>query len=76
MGSKAAARVIAQQAGAPVIPGVDGADKSLDELKMAANAIGYPVLIKASAGGGGKGMRVVWSEAEFGCAASGAKRSP
>ncbi len=65
MGSKAAARVIAQQAGAPVIPGVDGADKSLDELKMAANAIGYPVLIKASAGGGGKGMRVVWSAAEF-----------
>ena len=65
MGSKAAARVIAQQAGAPVIPGVDGADKSLEELKMAANAIGYPVLIKASAGGGGKGMRVVWSAEEF-----------
>ena len=65
MGSKAAARVIAQQAGAPVIPGVDGADKSLDELKMAANVIGYPVLIKASAGGGGKGMRVVWSAEEF-----------
>ena len=65
MGSKAAARVIAQQAGAPVIPGVDGADKSLAELEMAATAIGYPVLIKASAGGGGKGMRVVWSAAEF-----------
>ena len=65
MGSKAAARVLAQQAGVPVIPGVDGADKSLDELEMAAAAIGYPVLIKASAGGGGKGMRVVASAAQF-----------
>ncbi len=65
MGSKAAARVLAQQAGAPVIPGVDGADKTLEELEMSANAMGYPVLIKASAGGGGKGMRVVWQPEEF-----------
>ena len=43
----------------PVVPGVDGLDKSDDELAAAAAAIGYPVLIKASAGGGGKGMRVV-----------------
>jgi len=65
MGSKAAARELAQQAGVPVVPGVDGAGKSEAELQAAAAAIGYPVLIKASAGGGGKGMRVVWSEAEM-----------
>jgi acetyl-CoA carboxylase biotin carboxylase subunit len=65
MGSKAAARELAQRAGTPVIPGVDGAGKTLDELKAAAEAIGYPVLIKASAGGGGKGMRVVWAADEF-----------
>lgn len=61
MGSKASARELAQQAGVPVVPGVDGAGKTNDELAAAANEIGYPVLIKASAGGGGKGMRVVWS---------------
>jgi 3-methylcrotonyl-CoA carboxylase alpha subunit len=61
MGSKAQAREIAQQAGVPVIPGVDGAGKSLAELQQAAEKMGYPVLIKASAGGGGKGMRVVGS---------------
>ncbi|PID86792.1 MAG: pyruvate carboxylase subunit A [Chloroflexi bacterium] len=65
LGSKVAARVLAQQAGAPVIPGVDGADKTLEELEMTANAMGYPVLIKASAGGGGKGMRVVQRAEEF-----------
>ncbi|MBE2201150.1 MAG: acetyl-CoA carboxylase biotin carboxylase subunit [Anaerolinea sp.] len=65
MGSKAAARILAQRAGVPVVPGVDGAGKTETELRTAATAIGYPVLIKASAGGGGKGMRVVWSEAEF-----------
>ncbi|MFO7679627.1 MAG: acetyl-CoA carboxylase biotin carboxylase subunit [Chloroflexota bacterium] len=65
MGSKAAARMLAQQAGVPVIPGVDGAGKSLIDLKAAASAIGYPVLIKASAGGGGKGMRIVWSADEL-----------
>lgn len=73
MGSKASAREIAQRAGAPVIPGVDGAGKSLDELKAAANEIGYPVLIKASAGGGGKGMRVVWAAEEFGDALQSAR---
>jgi len=59
LGSKAAARALAQQHGVPVVPGVDGAGQSDDELAAAAEAIGYPVLIKASAGGGGKGMRVV-----------------
>jgi acetyl-CoA carboxylase biotin carboxylase subunit len=65
MGSKTAARVLAQSAGVPVVPGADGADKSDNELMTTAAAIGYPILIKASAGGGGRGMRVVWSEDEF-----------
>ena len=65
MGSKAAARNLAQSASVPVLPGVDGAGKRDGELISAAAEIGYPVLIKASAGGGGKGMRVAWSESEF-----------
>ncbi|MBP6016685.1 MAG: acetyl-CoA carboxylase biotin carboxylase subunit [Candidatus Promineofilum sp.] len=59
LGSKAAARALAQRHDVPVVPGVDGAGRSDNELAEAAEAIGYPVLIKASAGGGGKGMRVV-----------------
>ena len=65
MGSKASAREVAQQAGVPVTPGVDGAGKSDVELAQAANDLGYPVLIKASAGGGGKGMRIVHSPDAF-----------
>jgi 3-methylcrotonyl-CoA carboxylase alpha subunit len=65
MGSKARSREIAIQAGVPVIPGLDGAGKSAAELQAAAAEMGYPVLIKASAGGGGKGMRVVWSPDEL-----------
>lgn len=66
MGSKARAREVAVKAGVPVIPGVDGAGKRDEELLAAAEAIGFPVLIKASAGGGGKGMRIVRSAKEFG----------
>jgi 3-methylcrotonyl-CoA carboxylase alpha subunit len=65
MGSKTAARIMAQRAGAPVVPGVDGAGKSDVDLMTSAAAIGYPVLIKASAGGGGRGMRLVWEANEF-----------
>lgn len=65
LGSKAAARALAEASGVPVVPGVDGAGKSDDELIAAAEAIGYPVLIKASAGGGGKGMRVVESPGDL-----------
>ena len=65
MGSKAAARELAQAVGVPVVPGLDGADKTDAELLKAAKEIGYPVLIKASAGGGGKGMRIVLSPAEM-----------
>jgi len=65
LGSKATAREIAGQAGVPVIPGVDGAQLDDAALQQAAEELGYPVLIKASAGGGGKGMRVVHDPADF-----------
>jgi 3-methylcrotonyl-CoA carboxylase alpha subunit len=74
LGSKAAARVLAQRAGVPIVPGVDGAGKEAAELATAAAAIGYPVLIKASAGGGGKGMRVVEKAADFADAVQAARR--
>lgn len=65
LGSKASARELAVRAGVPVIPGVDGAEYDDASLREASQEIGYPVLIKASAGGGGKGMRVVHKAEEF-----------
>jgi acetyl-CoA carboxylase biotin carboxylase subunit len=65
LGSKTGARRLAETANVPVIPGIDGASQTDDQLAEAADAIGYPVLIKASAGGGGKGMRVVHEPSEF-----------
>ncbi|MBI5923932.1 MAG: ATP-grasp domain-containing protein [Betaproteobacteria bacterium] len=65
MGSKIEAKQIAHAAGVPTVPGYQGEDQSLAALTAAAELIGYPLLIKASAGGGGKGMRVVRSAAEF-----------
>lgn len=59
MGSKIEARRIAEAAGVPVVPGFDGAGASTEELIAAAERIGYPVMVKASAGGGGRGMRRV-----------------
>ncbi len=59
MGSKTAARRLAIAAGAPVVPGTESAITNLDAAKRAADQLGYPVLLKASAGGGGKGMRRV-----------------
>lgn len=59
MGLKNTARRLMSEAGVPIVPGYDGADQSLETLSKNAEAIGLPVLIKASAGGGGKGMRVV-----------------
>lgn len=59
MGSKAAARALAQSAGVPVVPGSDGPLKNIAHAKKAAKEVGYPVLLKASAGGGGRGMRQV-----------------
>jgi len=59
MGDKAQARETASQAGVAVVPGSDGALRGLDEAQKVADRIGYPVMIKAAAGGGGRGMRIV-----------------
>lgn len=59
MGDKLSAISLMKKAGVPTVPGSDGAIKDLDHAKKVADKIGYPVMIKASAGGGGKGMRVV-----------------
>ena len=56
MGDKANAKSTMKKAGVPVIPGSDGIIETLEEAKEIAKKIGYPVMIKASAGGGGKGM--------------------
>ncbi|MFO0750008.1 MAG: acetyl-CoA carboxylase biotin carboxylase subunit [Myxococcota bacterium] len=61
MGSKIAAKRLMQAHGVPVVPGFDGGDQSDDAFLAAAPAIGFPLLVKASAGGGGKGMRIVKS---------------
>jgi len=74
MGSKAGARSMMADAGVPVLPGYDGDDQSGDTLLAEAKRIGWPVIIKASAGGGGKGMQVVESEEQFVKALSEAKR--
>ena len=57
LGSKAAARTLAQRAGVPVVPGSEGPLESLEQAEALAQTVGYPVLLKASAGGGGRGMR-------------------
>jgi acetyl-CoA carboxylase biotin carboxylase subunit len=64
MGDKAAARADAARAGVPVTPGSDGLCQDVAEVKRVGAEVGYPLVIKASAGGGGKGMRVMASEAE------------
>ena len=65
MGSKLAAKDAVKEYNIPMVPGVDEAITDIEKAKLAAKAIGFPILIKASAGGGGKGMRVVESEADF-----------
>jgi acetyl-CoA carboxylase biotin carboxylase subunit len=62
MGDKATAKETMKNAGVPTIPGSDGLLKDVKEAKKLAAEMGYPVMIKATAGGGGKGMRAVWSE--------------
>ncbi len=74
MGSKIASKRLAVAQDVPVVPGYDGADQDAATLAVEAERIGYPLLIKASAGGGGKGMRVVNAAAEFGAALEGAQR--
>ncbi|ORE86656.1 methylcrotonoyl-CoA carboxylase subunit alpha [Aurantimonas sp. 22II-16-19i] len=74
MGLKDAAKRLMQEAGVPVVPGYHGVEQDPAFLKGEAERIGYPVLIKARAGGGGKGMRRVDDPAEFGRALEGAQR--
>ena len=74
MGSKSEAKKIMEKAKVPLVPGYHGDDQSPELLAREAVRIGFPVLIKASAGGGGKGMRVVESAAKFADALAGAQR--
>jgi 3-methylcrotonyl-CoA carboxylase alpha subunit len=73
MGLKDAAKTLMQQAGVPVVPGYQGANQDPEHLAGAADAIGYPVLIKAVAGGGGKGMRLVEHPRDFKAALTSAQ---
>jgi 3-methylcrotonyl-CoA carboxylase alpha subunit len=74
MGSKSAAKTIMGAAGVPLVPGYHEADQSEDRLRQAAADMGYPVLLKAVAGGGGKGMRLVEAAEEFDQALAAARR--
>jgi acetyl-CoA carboxylase biotin carboxylase subunit len=74
MGSKIGARALMQSAGVPIVPGEVPRDQSDRGVLAAARTLGYPVLVKASAGGGGKGMRVVATDAEAGEAIAAARR--
>src|SRR5208282_527132 len=74
MGSKAAAKALMERAGVPLVPGYHGDAQDAAMLDAAAARIGYPVLIKASAGGGGKGMRIVERPDDLPAAIEGAKR--
>lgn len=74
MGDKAVAKATVKEAGVPTVPGSDGILQSWEEGVELSNKIGYPVIIKASAGGGGKGMRIINSAEEFESAWNSAKK--
>ena len=74
MGSKAESRHLMQRLGVPVVPGYDGSDQNVNTLTTEAGRIGFPVLVKASAGGGGKGMKIVRSAGELRGAIESAQR--
>ncbi|ARP84820.1 acetyl/propionyl/methylcrotonyl-CoA carboxylase subunit alpha [Bordetella genomosp. 9] len=74
MGSKSAAKQLMEKAGVPLVPGYHGENQDAEFLRRQADAIGYPVLIKASAGGGGKGMRIVHEGAAFADALASCRR--
>jgi 3-methylcrotonyl-CoA carboxylase alpha subunit len=74
MGSKSAAKALMERAGVAVVPGYHGDDQDPDRLAEEARQIGFPVLIKASAGGGGRGMRIVGEPGEFAAALDSARR--
>ena len=65
MGDKAAAKETMKKAGVPTIPGSKGIIETFEVCKKTAKDIGYPVMLKATAGGGGKGMRLVWKEKDL-----------
>ena len=74
MGSKSAAKVLMEEAGVPLVPGYHGEAQDVETFRAAAKKIGYPVLLKATAGGGGKGMKVVEREADLAEALASAQR--
>jgi 3-methylcrotonyl-CoA carboxylase alpha subunit len=74
MGSKAESRHLMQKLGVPVVPGYDGEDQSMDTLMREAERVGFPLLVKASAGGGGKGMKIVRAAGELRAAIESAQR--
>ncbi|MDP3978864.1 MAG: acetyl/propionyl/methylcrotonyl-CoA carboxylase subunit alpha [Pseudomonas sp.] len=74
MGSKSAAKALMDAAGVPLVPGYHGEAQDLETFRAAAEVIGYPVLLKATAGGGGKGMKVVERESELAEALASAQR--
>jgi len=74
MGSKSAAKSLMEKAGVPLVPGYHGDNQEPDFLQARADEIGYPVLLKASAGGGGKGMRIVERSEDFKAALASCKR--
>src|SRR5215208_1504314 len=74
MGSKIAAKRLAASLGVPLLPGYDGAEQDPRTLEAEAARVGYPLLVKASAGGGGRGMRVVADPADFREALESARR--
>jgi 3-methylcrotonyl-CoA carboxylase alpha subunit len=74
MGLKAASKALMERAGVPLVPGYHGDNQDPDWLHGEADRLGYPLLIKASAGGGGKGMRIVEASAEFPAALASCKR--
>ncbi|MGG5870747.1 acetyl/propionyl/methylcrotonyl-CoA carboxylase subunit alpha [Pseudomonas peli] len=74
MGSKSAAKALMEAAGVPLVPGYHGEAQDVETFRAASNAIGYPVLLKAAAGGGGKGMKVVERESELAEALASAQR--
>ena len=74
MGSKSAAKTLMEKAGVPLVPGYHGDEQAPEFLQQQADTMGYPVLIKASAGGGGKGMRIVTQAKDFIAALASCKR--